>query len=112
MSAMAHPINFHLRAERQETRRQERRLRGEPVPQSGHCTLPGCHVCLLQKRGLTPKQIAVFSLICFGMMNKHIAQVLHITEETTKSQINTVCNKLGLDSKLAIIVWAQREGMI
>jgi non-specific serine/threonine protein kinase len=60
---------------------------------------------------LSPRERDVTQLICDGLTNREIAQVLSITEKTVGSHIDHIMTKLGLRSRTLIAVWAIDNGL-
>ena len=50
-------------------------------------------------------------LIVQGKSNREIAEALTVDIKTVESHINHIFNKLGLDSRVQIAVWAMEKGL-
>lgn len=61
--------------------------------------------------GITPRELEVIDLLVRGMTNQEIADGLFITRRTATTHVSNILNKLGLDSRTAIVAWAVREGL-
>lgn len=54
--------------------------------------------------GLTPRQGQTLDLILRGHPNKKIATLLAISEETVKEHVNAVFNRLGVQSRIELLI--------
>ena len=57
---------------------------------------------------LSERQQQVVALVCEGLSNKMIAQKLNVSEGTIKVHLHTIFKKLGVQSRLALIVALSR----
>ncbi len=55
---------------------------------------------------------AVVKHLCEGMSNKGIAIAMGLTEPTIKLYVKDICNKLNVHSRLQVVVWAARSGLM
>jgi len=62
--------------------------------------------------GLTLREKEVVELICKGMKNKLIAESLFITETTVRHHLTSVFNKLEINSRLELVVYAFKNGLV
>jgi DNA-binding NarL/FixJ family response regulator len=62
--------------------------------------------------GLTPKEIDVLRLIAAGNANKEIAARLAITEETVKSRVKNILDKLGAKDRTHAVTIGLKRGVI
>ena len=60
---------------------------------------------------LTSREIEVVCLVARGLPNKAIAKKLHLSEGTVKVHLHHVYDKLELDSRLALLHYAQERGL-
>ncbi len=51
-------------------------------------------------------------MICKNMKYREIADHLGLGYETVKTYANRIRTKLGLSSKVAVVLWAQSKGLI
>jgi DNA-binding NarL/FixJ family response regulator len=58
---------------------------------------------------LTPKELEVSQLIGSGASNREIAQKLFITENTVKTHVNNIFNRLGLKNRSQLAIYANRH---
>jgi len=61
---------------------------------------------------LTPKEIDVLRLIAAGNANKEIAAQLNITEETVKSRVKNILDKLGANDRTHAVTIGLKRGVI
>ncbi len=64
-----------------------------------------------QKKGLTPREKEVLSLLTTGCTNKEIAKALFISEKTVKSHLNSIFRKLDVTRRLQAILYAINRGL-
>jgi DNA-binding NarL/FixJ family response regulator len=64
------------------------------------------------EEGLTRKEIDVLRLIAVGNANKEIAAQLSITEETVKSRVKNILDKLGANDRTHAVTIALKRGII
>jgi two-component system nitrate/nitrite response regulator NarL len=61
---------------------------------------------------LTPREIDIVRMIAQGLRNKAIAERLSISEGTVKIHLHNVYEKLQLDGRLALMLYAQNKGLV
>ena len=61
---------------------------------------------------LTNRESQVLALIAEGLANKEIAARLHISENTVKTHVRHILEKLGLRSRAEAAAYAVREGLV
>lgn len=61
---------------------------------------------------LTEREREVLKLICQGMKNKNIAGSLFITETTVRHHLTSIFEKLNVNSRLELVVYAFREKLV
>lgn len=64
-----------------------------------------------QRKGLTPREKEVLSLLTTGCSNKEIAQELFISEKTVKNHLNSIFRKLDVTQRLQAILYAINRGL-
>jgi DNA-binding CsgD family transcriptional regulator len=70
-------------------------------------------VCFLaRKYGLTLREVSLIALISSGKSGRDISQTLGIRMSTIRQYCRTIHAKIGTHSRLAIGLWAIREGMV
>ncbi len=60
---------------------------------------------------LTPREIEMVRMIAQGLRNKAIADRLNITEGTVKIHLHNIYEKLRIDGRLALMLYAQEKGL-
>lgn len=60
---------------------------------------------------LSPREIEVVRLLALGSSNDEIAAAAHISKATVKSHVSSILTKLGLTSRIQIVVWAYEHGI-
>jgi DNA-binding NarL/FixJ family response regulator len=63
-------------------------------------------------RALTAREREIVRMIAQGLRNKAIAERLSISEGTVKIHLHNVYEKLGLDGRLELVLYAQKEGLV
>ena len=61
---------------------------------------------------LSPRELEVLRFLAEGKPNKQIAALMSISEVTVKSHVNAIFKKLNVLSRTAIIIEANRRGLI
>ena len=64
------------------------------------------------EEALTPKEIEVLRLIAAGNANKEIAAQLSISEETVKSRVKNILDKLGANDRTHAVTIGLKRGII
>jgi len=62
--------------------------------------------------GLTPRQIAVLSLVAQGMTYKEVGEALHLTERTVKYHMAKILERLHARTRAEAIAYASRKGIL
>ena len=61
---------------------------------------------------LTPQEMTIVRLVAVGLRNKEIADKLHISEGTVKVHLHHIFEKFKVDSRLALLRYAQEKGLV
>lgn len=61
---------------------------------------------------LSPREEEVLQLVAEGLSNKDIAHRLIVTENTIKSHVTSIFNKLGVDSRAQAVTVAAEKGLL
>ena len=62
--------------------------------------------------GLTERETEVVALMARGLRNEDIAVQAHISRATVKTHVSNILAKLGLSSRLQVVVWAYEHGLV
>lgn len=60
---------------------------------------------------LTPRELEVVRMVSRGLRNRAIAEQLGISEGTVKIHLHNIYQKLGIDGRLELAVYAQAKGL-
>ncbi len=60
---------------------------------------------------LTEREREILTLLAQGWDNLHIAEALHVAEQTVRNRISGIYDKVGLRSRAELIVWARELGV-
>jgi DNA-binding NarL/FixJ family response regulator len=60
---------------------------------------------------LTPREIELVKMVTQGLRNRAIAERLAISEGTVKIHLHNVYEKLGVDGRMELMLWAQERGV-
>lgn len=63
-------------------------------------------------RLLTPRELELVRMVAAGKRNRTIAETLHITEGTVKVHLHNVYDKLGVDGRVELVLYAQEKGLV
>ena len=61
---------------------------------------------------LTDREIDVLRLVARGQTNKQIAEQLHISENTVKTHMRNILDKLHLQNRAELAAFGVREGLV
>ena len=61
---------------------------------------------------LTPREREIFLLIARGLSNAEIASAAFVSEATSKTHIRSILSKLGLQSRIQVVVFAYENGLL
>jgi DNA-binding CsgD family transcriptional regulator len=90
------------------------RLVLSPLAKTRESACPrGCPVCFLAKKyRLTPREVTLIALISSGQSSRAMSQILGTKVKTICEYCVRIHDKIGTRSRLAIGLWAIREGMV
>jgi two-component system, NarL family, nitrate/nitrite response regulator NarL len=63
-------------------------------------------------RILTPRESEIVNMVAQGLRNKVIAERLSITEGTVKIHLHNIYEKVKVDGRLELVLWAQAQGLV
>jgi two-component system, NarL family, nitrate/nitrite response regulator NarL len=61
---------------------------------------------------LTPREIEIVRLVARGLRNKTIAERLSVKEGTVKIHLHNIYEKLHVDGRLELTLYAQNKGFV
>jgi len=61
---------------------------------------------------LTPREFEIVRMVARGLRNRAIAEKLSITEGTVKIHLHNIYQKISIDGRLELAVYAQRKGLV
>jgi DNA-binding NarL/FixJ family response regulator len=61
---------------------------------------------------LTPREIDIVQMVAQGLRNRVIAEKLSLSEGTVKVHLHNIYEKLGVDGRLELVLYAQEHGLI
>jgi DNA-binding NarL/FixJ family response regulator len=61
---------------------------------------------------LTPRELEIVGMVTQGLRNKGIADRLFISEGTVKIHLHNIYEKLGIDGRLELVVYAREKGLV
>jgi len=61
---------------------------------------------------LSAREIEITRLVAEGCRNKEIAERLEITEGTVKTHLRTIFEKIEVESRVALVNWARKRGVV
>lgn len=61
---------------------------------------------------LTPRETEIAVMVASGLRNKEIAYRLSITEGTVKLHLNSIYEKLGVEGRVGLSLWAREAGLV
>lgn len=61
---------------------------------------------------LTSRQISILQLVAEGKTNREIASELYISENTVKIHLRNILDKLHLQNRIQVAVYATRQGLV
>jgi NarL family two-component system response regulator LiaR len=64
-----------------------------------------------EEAGLTERELEVVRLIAEGLNNRTIAQRLVVSEKTIKTHVGNILDKLNLEDRTQIAIYALRHGL-
>lgn len=63
------------------------------------------------QRALTPRELEIVRMAASGARNRDIAERLSITEGTVKIHFHNIYEKLEIDSRVGLALWARDQGL-
>ena len=75
-------------------------------------TPPGERPLELAIAALTPREREIFLLVARGLSNVELAAAAFVSEATAKTHIRNILAKLGLQSRVQVVVFAYENGLL
>jgi two-component system nitrate/nitrite response regulator NarL len=63
-------------------------------------------------KALSPREVEIVRLLAEGLKNREIADRLHIAEGTVKVHLYHVYDKLDVEGRLELLLYAQQKGLV
>lgn len=63
-------------------------------------------------KNLTPREVEIVRMVVQGLRNRVVADRLSISEGTVKIHLHHIYEKLGIDGRLELVLWAKEHGVI
>lgn len=85
------------------------------LKQNGHTHTHHPHASMMKKEigsNLTPREVDVLQLVAKGLLNKQIADKLHIGLTTVVSHRKSITDKLGIKSPTGLAIYAVLHGYV
>ena len=70
------------------------------------------HIRGESSRPLTPRQLAILTLVRDGLQSKEIARELNLRPDTIKNTLTIIYLKLGVTDRTSAVVQAIKQGLI
>jgi DNA-binding NarL/FixJ family response regulator len=61
---------------------------------------------------LTPREVEVVRMVAKGLANKEIASQLNIADGTVKIHLHNIYEKVGVEGRVALTIWARDRGLV
>ena len=61
---------------------------------------------------LSPREIDVLRQVAFGRTNRDAAVALFISEETVKTHVARILDKLSLENRAQLVAYAVKHGLV
>ncbi|WP_415973349.1 response regulator [Rhodococcus sp. 077-4] len=61
---------------------------------------------------LSVREMEVVQLLAQGLGNSEIARSLHLEQSTIKTHISNICRKLDVNTRVHVVIWAYRNGLV
>ena len=71
----------------------------------------GSSTLVSERKGLTATEMHVTRMVMRGLRNRIIAEHMHISEGTVKVHLHNIYDKLGIDGRLGLVVWAREQNL-
>lgn len=62
--------------------------------------------------GLSAREVEVVELLTQGLSNEDIAATLQLEQSTIKSHVSNISRKVGVRTRVQVVVWAYRNGVV
>ncbi|WP_345449803.1 response regulator transcription factor [Arthrobacter gyeryongensis] len=73
---------------------------------------PNGHVALSRAQALTERELSIVVFLAQGMSNAEIAQALHLSEATIKSNLGRIMSKWDVRDRVQVLIHAVRTNLV
>jgi DNA-binding NarL/FixJ family response regulator len=67
---------------------------------------------VVAKAKLTPREVEIVRAVATGLRNREIAEKLNVSEGTIKVHLHNIYEKVSVDSRVALTLYARDQGLM
>ena len=90
----------------------EQRLGAETMPRVASRSPPPDITAREPARVLTPREAEIVLMVAQGLRNRSIGEQLSISEGTVKIHLHNIYEKVKVNTRLELVLWAQERGLV
>jgi DNA-binding NarL/FixJ family response regulator len=90
----------------------EQRLGAETIPRVASRSPPPDFSAREPVRVLTPRESEIVQMVAQGLRNRRIGEQLSISEGTVKIHLHNIYEKVKVNTRLELVLWAQERGLV
>ena len=90
----------------------EQRLGAEAMPRVASRSPPPDIPAREPVRVLTPRESEIVQMVAQGLRNRSIGEQLSISEGTVKIHLHNIYEKVKVNTRLELVLWAQERGLV